>query len=102
MNNQIAIVGRTNVGKSLLFNKLTKKRKSLVIDFHGVTKDINSGYLVNQDKKSIELYDTSGFTESIDKTNEFYIRTIECIDGCDLILYVMSVKNLFNSLTFSF
>ena len=98
MNNQIAIVGRTNVGKSLLFNKLTKKRKSLVIDFHGVTKDINSSYLINQDKKSIELYDTSGFTESIDKADEFYIRTIECIDRCDLILYVMSVKNLFNSL----
>ena len=98
MNNQVAIVGRTNVGKSLLFNKLTKQRKSLVIDFHGVTKDINSGYLINQHKKSIELYDTSGFTESVDKNDEFYNRTIECIDRCDLILYVMSIKNLFNSL----
>ena len=98
MNNQIAIIGRTNVGKSLLFNKLTKQRKALVVDFHGVTKDINHGYLINQQKKSIELYDTSGFTESIDKNNEFYSRTIRCIDGCEMILYVISANNLFNSL----
>jgi len=98
MNNQIAIVGRTNVGKSLLFNKLTKQKKALVIDFHGVTKDINCGYLINQHKKSIELYDTSGFTELIDKSNEFYKRTIKCIDRCDLILYVISIKNIYNSL----
>ena len=98
MNNQIAIVGRTNVGKSLLFNKLTKQRKALVVDFHGVTKDINSGYLINKKKQSIELYDTSGFTESIDKHNEFHKRTIECVGRCDLILYVLSVENIYNSL----
>ena len=97
MNNQIAIVGRTNVGKSLLFNKLTKQRKALVIDLHGVTKDINCGYLINHEKKSIQLYDTSGFTESIDKRDTFYNRTIECIDKCDLILYVISLNNLLNS-----
>ncbi len=98
MKNQIAIVGRTNVGKSLLFNKLTKQKKALVIDFHGVTKDINCGYLVNQQKQSIELFDTSGFTELTDRNDEFYKRTIKCIDECNLILYVMSIKNLFNSL----
>ena len=46
MKNSIAIVGRTNVGKSLLFNKLTKSRRSLVIDHHGVTRDINTGELL--------------------------------------------------------
>ena len=45
MKKSIAIVGRTNVGKSLLFNKLTRAKKSLVIDYHGVTRDINTGYL---------------------------------------------------------
>ena len=98
MNNQIAIVGRTNVGKSLLFNKLTKQKKALVIDLHGVTKDINCGYLINEHNKSIELYDTSGFTESIDKNDEFHKRTIKCIERCDLILYVMSIKNIHNAL----
>ena len=98
MNNQIAIVGRTNVGKSLLFNKLTKQKKALVIDLHGVTKDINCGYMINEHNKSIELYDTSGFTESIDKNDEFHKRTIKCIERCDLILYVMSIKNIHNAL----
>ena len=50
MNESIAIVGRTNVGKSLLFNKLTKARKSLVADYHGVTRDINAGYMQYKNK----------------------------------------------------
>ena len=43
------MICRTNVGKSLLFNKLTKARKSLVADYHGVTRDINAGYISRTD-----------------------------------------------------
>ena len=38
MNNQIAIVGRTNVGKSLLFNKLTKQEKALLLIYMALQK----------------------------------------------------------------
>lgn len=63
MKNQVSLVGRTNVGKSLLFNKLVKSRKSLVVDFEGSTRDINQGLIVHQDK-SIILEDTGGFPEN--------------------------------------
>ena len=65
MNNSIAIVGRTNVGKSLLFNKLTKARKSLVIDYHGVTRDINAGKLFIDDRFA-HIEDTGGIPEKND------------------------------------
>ena len=41
MLNSIAILGRPNVGKSSLFNKLTKTRNAIVSDFSGLTKDRN-------------------------------------------------------------
>jgi GTP-binding protein len=44
MLNSIAILGRPNVGKSSLFNKLTKTRNAIVSDFSGLTKDRNFGY----------------------------------------------------------
>ena len=67
MKEIVALVGRTNVGKSLLFNKLTKSRKSLVIDHHGVTRDINSGCLFVNNKR-IYIEDTGGIPE---KGNDF-------------------------------
>ena len=51
MFTSIAIIGRPNVGKSTLFNKLTKSRKAIVSDFPGLTKDRNYGYLEFGDKK---------------------------------------------------
>ena len=64
MKNLISLVGRTNVGKSLLFNKLIKSKKSLVIDHHGITRDINRGF-INFKGKSILVEDTGGFLESM-------------------------------------
>ena len=71
MEEMIAIVGRTNVGKSLLFNKLIQNKKSLVIDFHGVTRDINTGYL-NKDNNSVLIHDTAGIQ---DKNNQLQIES---------------------------
>ena len=45
MFTSIAILGRPNVGKSTLFNKLTNTRDAIVSDFSGLTKDRNYGYL---------------------------------------------------------
>ena len=46
MTNIISLVGRTNVGKSLLFNKLTQYKNSIVLNKHGVTRDVNQGKLL--------------------------------------------------------
>ena len=59
MFTSIAIIGRPNVGKSTLFNKLTKSRQAIVSDFSGLTKDRNYGYISFGNEKSL-LIDTGG------------------------------------------
>ncbi len=60
----VAIVGRPNVGKSTLFNRLTKKRNALVDDIPGVTRD-RLYATVRWDDKDIILVDTGGFDSSL-------------------------------------
>ena len=62
MFTSIAIIGRPNVGKSTLFNKLTKSRKAIVSDYSGLTKDRNYGYIVFGDQKSL-IIDTGGIAQ---------------------------------------
>ena len=59
MLNSIAILGRPNVGKSSLFNKLTKSRNAIVSDFSGLTKDRNFGYSSFKGKQYL-VVDTGG------------------------------------------
>ena len=63
MFTSIAIIGRPNVGKSSLFNKLTRSRDAIVSDFPGLTKDRNYGYFETKNKKTL-LIDTGGISES--------------------------------------
>ena len=93
MNESIAIVGRTNVGKSLLFNKLTKAKKSLVINYHGVTRDINSGY-IELDGKTIYIEDTGGIPEIADEFSQLIIdKVLKSISQAKLILFVVSAAD---------
>ena len=49
MSDSICLVGRTNVGKSLLFNKLVQYKNSIVLNKHGVTRDVNDCLLYTSD-----------------------------------------------------
>lgn len=55
----VVICGRTNVGKSTLFNRLTEKRQALISKIAGTTRDANEG-IVHWDKKVFQLIDTAG------------------------------------------
>jgi GTPase len=59
----VAICGRTNVGKSTLFNRLTEKRQALISDIAGTTRDSNTG-IVHWDKKVFRLVDTAGLIDA--------------------------------------
>ncbi|OQY15802.1 MAG: ribosome biogenesis GTPase Der [Desulfobacterium sp. 4572_20] len=59
----VAIVGRPNVGKSTLFNRLTKKRDALVDDIPGVTRD-RLYATIEWDEKNLVIVDTGGFDSS--------------------------------------
>ena len=73
MLNSIAILGRPNVGKSSLFNRLTKTRNAIVSDYSGLTKDRNFGYLSIKNQRFL-IIDTGGIgsenTEFSDAINE--------------------------------
>ena len=61
MSTTFALVGRTNVGKSSLFNKLAKSKSALVSEQEGLTRDIKSAF-VQMEGKSVNLIDTGGFS----------------------------------------
>ena len=64
MLNSIAILGRPNVGKSSLFNRLTKTRNAIVSDYSGLTKDRNFGYLSIKNRRFL-IIDTGGIGSEI-------------------------------------
>jgi GTP-binding protein len=61
----VAIVGRPNVGKSTLFNRLTRSRDALISDVPGTTRDRQYGE-VNLDDRRFIIIDTGGITEEMD------------------------------------
>ncbi|MGV8074733.1 MAG: ribosome biogenesis GTPase Der [Syntrophobacteraceae bacterium] len=89
----VAIVGRPNVGKSTLFNRISGKRHALVDNFPGVTRDRNS-IQVNWDEKNFTLVDTAGFVDIEESTLEEQAKEqIElAIDEADILLFIADAK----------
>ena len=90
----IAIVGRPNVGKSTLFNRLVGRRKAMVDDMPGVTRDRN--YVeVNRFDVPFILVDTGGFEpETSDKLlQQMREQSRFAMDEADLILFVMDSRD---------
>ncbi len=89
----IAIVGRPNVGKSALFNRIAGGKKAIVWDEPGVTRDRNYAD-VEWEGKSFTLIDTGGF-EPISKDRLFIQMREQCqlaMEEADVILFVMDGK----------
>jgi GTPase len=85
----IALVGRPNVGKSTLFNRLTKSRDALVADLPGLTRDRHYGRGVGGDIPYIVI-DTGGFEPLIEKgiQKEMAKQTLLAIDEADVIFFI--------------
>ncbi|USO03888.1 MAG: ribosome biogenesis GTPase Der [Rhodospirillales bacterium] len=86
----IAIVGRPNVGKSTLFNRLAQKKLAIVDDTPGVTRDWREaeGYLLDQ---PVLVMDTAGLEEAFDQSIEGRMRrqTDEALRRADAILFLI-------------
>ena len=86
----VAIVGRPNVGKSTLFNRLLEQRKAIVDDISGVTRDRQYG-IAEWSGKQFNVIDTGGFVARSEDVFEREIRKQVHIamDEADLILFVV-------------
>jgi len=94
MGNIVAIVGRPNVGKSTLFNRLTESRSAIVDEASGVTRDRHYGK-VDWNGKEFTLIDTGGYVRGSDDIFEDEIRkqVVISIEECDLIIFVADVTS---------
>lgn len=94
MGNLVAIVGRPNVGKSTLFNRLTKTRQAIVNDEAGTTRDRQYGK-VEWIGQEFSVVDTGGWVVNSDDIFEEEIRkqVILAIEEADVILFVVDVMN---------
>ena len=94
MGNLVAIVGRPNVGKSTLFNRLTKSRQAIVNEQAGTTRDRQYGKSEWLGKE-FSVVDTGGWVVNSDDVFEGEIRkqVMLAIDEADVILFVVDVMN---------
>lgn len=92
MSNIVAIVGRPNVGKSTLYNRLTETRKAIVDDYSGVTRDRHYG-LAEWIGKKFTVIDTGGYVANSDDVFEAAIReqVIIAIEEASVILFMVDV-----------
>ncbi len=89
----VALIGRPNVGKSTLFNRITKSRKALVDPTPGVTRDRHYDR-VTWDNKSFVLVDTGGIDDNPEDLLVGHIReqALAAIEEADIILFLMDAR----------
>lgn len=90
----IAIVGRPNVGKSTLFNRLIGQRRSIVTDEPGITRDRIYG-IVRWDGRSYEIVDTGGIVpgEESEIPQGIFHQAQIAIESASLVLFVTDGRN---------
>jgi len=88
----VCLIGKPNVGKSTIFNRLIKEKKAIILDTPGITRDRIYG-TVNYKEKSFYLIDTGGIDMGRDDFNEdIKAQASLAIEESDIILFVVDGK----------
>ncbi len=86
----IAIVGRPNVGKSSILNKLLEEDKAIVTDIAGTTRDIVEGSII-LDNMLLNFIDTAGIRKTTDKIEQIGVnKSFKILENADLIILVLN------------
>ena len=91
---KVAILGRPNVGKSSLFNRLARQRDAITSDVSGTTRDIKKRIVTISGNRDFEVIDTGGIdysSELFSKVAEFSLRAA---DMADVIIYMVDGKTI--------
>src|SRR3954452_9758856 len=89
----MALVGRPNVGKSTLFNRLTKSRDAIVADFAGLTRDRHYGN-AHQGRYEFIVIDTGGFEPDAESGiyKEMAKQTQQAVAEADVVVFVVDAR----------
>jgi len=91
---KVAIVGRPNVGKSSLFNRLARQRDAITSDMSGTTRDVKKRIVTISNNRDFEVLDTGGIdysSELFTKVAEFSLRAAQ---EADIIIYMVDGKTI--------
>jgi len=90
---KLAIIGRPNVGKSSLFNRLLKQRDAITSEQAGTTRDVKKRVAVVVDKE-VEILDTGGLDEGCELFDRIKEKSLKAAHEADIILFMVDGKSL--------
>ncbi len=94
----IALVGRPNVGKSTLFNYLTRSREALVADYPGLTRDRKYGR-VKRGNRDCLVVDTGGISDEKEGIDSFAKKQVQvALEEADIVFFLVDAREGMNSL----
>ncbi|MXZ43774.1 MAG: ribosome biogenesis GTPase Der [Gammaproteobacteria bacterium] len=88
----VALVGRPNVGKSTLFNRLCRNRDALVLDRPGLTRDRQYGRALGISDADVTLIDTGGLHDSLAISAAIDDQVMLAVEEADLVVFVVSAR----------
>jgi len=92
---KLAIIGRPNVGKSSLFNRLLKKRDAITSDQAGTTRDVKKRIAQVLDKE-VQILDTGGLDKGCELFDKIKEKAVKAAYEADIILYMVDGKTIAN------
>ena len=91
---KVAILGRPNVGKSSLFNRLARQRDAITADLSGTTRDIKKRIVTISGNRDFEVIDTGGIDYSTELFSKVADMALKAADMADIIIYMVDGKTL--------
>ncbi len=91
---KVAILGRPNVGKSSLFNRLARQRDAITSDVSGTTRDIKKRIVTISENRDFEVLDTGGIDYSSELFSKVADFSLKAAEEADIILYMVDGKSI--------